>query len=221
MSHLSPSVNPLWAVIPVKPLHAGKSRLAHLLSPDERARLILGFLQQTLAILTAQAAVTGALVISSDPAVLALAAAQGATTHAESGARGLNRAVADGVETAVLAGATQTLIVPADLPFIQAADVAQLLAANPAEPGGTPRMIICPDRHQQGTNALLLSPPTRFNFHYGPNSFQRHLREAQRLGLAPAVLELPGLQFDLDTEGDWQIYQARVGRQPYPLHAPG
>jgi 2-phospho-L-lactate guanylyltransferase len=43
----------LWAIVPVKPLRRGKSRLADVLTPDERADLNRRLLTHTLDTLTA------------------------------------------------------------------------------------------------------------------------------------------------------------------------
>ncbi|MCA9969541.1 MAG: 2-phospho-L-lactate guanylyltransferase [Anaerolineales bacterium] len=216
MSAPAPSAGPLWAVIPVKPLHSSKSRLAHLLSPTARADLIHRFLQHTLALLTALPDVAGVLVVSRDPAVLALAAAHGAVACPEPAPHGLNTAVSHAVQSATRAGAARVLVLPADLPFVQPDDLTRLLAAAAAPPA----VVICPDRHEQGTNALLLAPPAGFRFQYGPGSFRQHLAEAARLSAATAVVHIPGLQFDLDTEADWHVYLSQAATSQAPTARP-
>jgi 2-phospho-L-lactate guanylyltransferase len=112
------------------------------------------------------------------------------------------------------AGAQSALILPADLPFVTPADVQQMLAVV-REVNGNGRCLIaiCADAAQQGTNALLLHPPTPFTFHYGPGSYQRHLQEAQRRNRTVCAIQVPGLQFDLDLEADWHRYQAKVNEK--------
>ena len=208
----------IWAVIPVKAGHESKGRLAHLLTAEERAELIRSFLGRTLAQLNQVAAVERTLVVSRDPAVLALAGRYGALTLFEEGIPGLNTAVTQAVGVATAGRATAALILPADLPFIQIEDVAMMLAAGAVINGhgcnggsGQPsRMVICPDSDNQGTNALLISLPADFVFQYGPGSFHRHCQEALRLGFSRQVVRSPGLTFDLDTETDWRIYRATV-----------
>lgn len=215
----------IWAIIPVKAGHESKGRLAHLLSAEERAELIHGFLRRTLALLNQVPAVERTLVVSHDPAVLALAGHYGASTLFEEGVPGLNTAVTQAVGVARAGQATAALILPADLPFIQIEDVAMMLTAGGAVNGhehnggcGRPgRMVICPDSDNQGTNALLVSLPADFVFQYGPGSFQRHCQEALRLGFSRQVVRSPGLTFDLDTEADWRIYRATVKLPGYPI----
>jgi len=208
----------IWAIIPVKAGHESKSRLAHLLTAEERAEVIRSFLSRTLALLNQAPAVAQTLVVSRDPAVLALARRYSALALFEEGVPGLNSAVTQAVRVATAGQATAALILPADLPFIQIEDVAMMLAAGGAMSGHEcnggsglpPIMAICPDRDNQGTNALLISLPADFVFQYGPRSFQRHCQEAHRLGLSSQVVDSPGLTFDLDTEADWHVYRATV-----------
>jgi 2-phospho-L-lactate guanylyltransferase len=75
----------IWAIVPVKPLRLGKSRLSGVLSDDERAVLNRMFLEQTLDILRTIPRVTQTLVVSRDPAALAIAREYGARTVLEDG----------------------------------------------------------------------------------------------------------------------------------------
>ena len=83
----------LWAIVPVKPLRRGKTRLAGVLSEDEREILNLSLLGHTMLILRQVPEIQQILVVSSDTAVLALAREQGARTVMEDGNPGLNTAL--------------------------------------------------------------------------------------------------------------------------------
>ena len=63
----------LWAIVPVKPLRRGKSRLAGALSEDERTELNRTLLQHTLKTLTDIKELEEVLVISRDPQALTIA----------------------------------------------------------------------------------------------------------------------------------------------------
>ena len=63
----------LWAIVPVKPLRRGKSRLAGTLSEDERAELNRILLQHTIQTLTDLKEIEQVLVVSRDSSALALA----------------------------------------------------------------------------------------------------------------------------------------------------
>ncbi len=204
----------IWAIIPVKPLPESKRRLAHILSANERAALIQRFLAQTLTVLNHAEMIDRILVVSSDEWVMETARLHGAEVLVETAVRGLNPAVTQAVKVAANGGATAVLILPADLPFIQTKDVAIMVAAS----NDTPHTIICSDDKGSGTNALLISPPHGFSFHYGTNSFQHHLHEAAQHGLVPHIVHAPGLKFDLDTEEDWQKYQLTIHHSSFPIH---
>ncbi|HNS37332.1 MAG TPA: hypothetical protein PKM01_06080, partial [Anaerolineaceae bacterium] len=75
----------LWAIVPVKPLRRGKSRLAGVLSEDERALLNMTMLGNILMTLTSVPQIDSVLVVSRDPAALALARDHGARTVQEEG----------------------------------------------------------------------------------------------------------------------------------------
>ena len=61
------------------------------------------------------------------------------------------------------------LLVPGDCPALDPGEVATLLARQ-----GRAGVVIVPDRHGAGTNALLLSPPDVIEPSFGPGSFARH-----------------------------------------------
>jgi 2-phospho-L-lactate/phosphoenolpyruvate guanylyltransferase len=215
-----------WAIVPVKPLRYGKSRLAHILSPDERAVLTTSMLNRTLQTLNHVSGIFRSLVISRDPAALKIARDFGAYTYGEGDKQDLNVALTRAAHLAAAQEATGLLIIPADLPLISVEDVEMMLAGmgphvSFAGPNGhrngafrfrRPRAItICPDRNENGTNALYVSPPLGFEFTYGEGSFRRHLEQAERLGMRSRIVHAPGLKFDLDTEEDWQAYQTIMG----------
>jgi len=95
------------------------------------------------------------------------------------------------------------LIVPADLPLITAEDVRAMLerAKYP------PVIVVAPDRHRQGTNALLVCPVGLIEYEFGPGSFQRHCDLAVKAGARLEVCELPSLALDVDFPEDLDIIE--------------
>ena len=198
----------VWVIVPVKPLHESKRRLAHILSTAERADLIHRFLAHTLTVLNQSGVIDRILVVSSDERVLATAQTLGAELLVETAVLGLNPAVTRAVQFAADAGATAVLILPADLPFIEREDVAIMVRERGNGRNSIPRLVICSDEKGEGSNALLISPPAPFTFHYGPGSFNQHVQEARQRGYAVQIMQdRHNLEFDLDTEEDWQKYQ--------------
>jgi 2-phospho-L-lactate guanylyltransferase len=201
---------PIWAIVPVKPFLRSKSRLAGVLTPQERAGLSREFLGHALAVLRQVPAIRQTLVISRDPAALALAHAQGVHTMTEAGAPDLNSALTRATQAALTQGAGAVLILPTDLPFLAPDDVRALIEMD----GPGPMVSIAPDRREIGTNALFISPPGLLPYAFGEHSFARHMALAQAAGARPRVCRLPGAALDIDGPEDLELYQA--GRMARP-----
>jgi 2-phospho-L-lactate guanylyltransferase len=118
----------LWAIVPVKPLRRGKSRLANVLTQDERTDLNRRLLAHTLDTLTAVPEIEHVLVISRDQGALALARDYGARTVQENGTPHLNTALTRATILARNYATRGVLILPADLPLITTEDIRTLLA---------------------------------------------------------------------------------------------
>jgi 2-phospho-L-lactate guanylyltransferase len=188
----------LWAIVPVKPLRRGKSRLANVLTPEERADLNKRLFDNTLDVLTAIPEIEQVLVISRDPAALALARDHGARTVQENGAPELNVALERATIVARTYATQGVLIVPADLPLISAEDVRAMLARV----GDPPVVVVAPDHRRQGTNALLVCPAGLIEYDFGPGSFDRHCQRALKAGARLEVVELPSFALDMDLPED-------------------
>ena len=199
----------IWAILPVKPLSQSKTRLAHILSPTERAALTQHLLEQTLQTLQQTPDVTQTLVVSRGERVIHTAQRYHTRTFSEQAPYQLKTAVTQAVKYATLQKVDGVLIIPADLPFLQAYELQNML-----DKAASSTCVICPDETQTGTNALILPSTTNFRFHYGPNSYQKHLAEAERLNMTIHITNAPGICFDLDTEADWHIYQQTSGVNP-------
>lgn len=204
------STDAVWAIVPVKTLLLSKGRLAHLLSPQERALLVSRLLQHVLITATAAPEIDQTLVISSDPDVWAVAADYGARVVREEPPPELNTAVASALVVAAENGVDGVMVLPVDLPFVTPADIALMVDAGLDAPASPDQgvMAIAPDKDGCGTNALFLRPPFAFDFHFGPQSLQRHIAEAVERQVAVRLVYTPGLQFDLDTDEDLLAFQA-------------
>jgi 2-phospho-L-lactate guanylyltransferase len=188
----------LWAIVPVKPLRFGKSRLAGVLTEDERADLNRRMLAHTLDTLTVIPEIEHVLVISRDPAALALAREHGARTVQENGAPQLNVALTRATIVAKTYSTQGVLIIPADLPLITPEDVRAMLdrVKNP------PVVVVAPDRHRKGTNALLVCPVGLIEYDFGPGSFQKHCDQALKAGARLEIFDLPSMALDVDIPED-------------------
>jgi 2-phospho-L-lactate guanylyltransferase len=191
----------LWAIVPVKPLRRGKSRLAGTLNEDERTELNRALLQHTLETLSELKEVDGVLVVSRDPNALTIARNHGARTVQEDGQPELNTALKRATIVAQVYATRGVLVLPADLPLVTREDI-QALIRRATEP---PVVVIAPDRHKKGTNALLISPPGLIEYDFGENSFERHCELIKKAGARLEIVDLPTLGLDLDVPEDFEI----------------
>ncbi len=191
----------LWAIVPVKPLRRGKSRLAGTLSEADRTELNRILLERTLEILSTSPEVDQVLVVSRDPHALTIARNHGARTVREDGQPHLNTALKRATVVAQVYSTRGILVLPADLPLITRQDI-QVLFEHATNP---PVVVIAPDRHERGTNALLMLPAGLIDYDFGDNSFKRHCERAIKAGARLEVLHLPSLGLDLDLPEDLEM----------------
>lgn len=194
----------IWAIVPVKPLRLGKSRLSGVLTDEERAILNRKFLEQTLAILRTLPEVSQTLVVSRDPAALAIAREFGARTVLEDGNPNLNAALTRATLLARNYATRGILVLPADLPLLTQEDLRSLFG----HARHAPCVVIAPDRHQDGTNALFLTPDAMLPYSFGPGSFHRHYQAAQKVGAHLEIFQNPHIGLDLDTPEDFRILKS-------------
>src|SRR5512136_570473 len=144
----------VWAIVPVKPLRRGKSRLAGMLTEEQRTRLNRYLLEHVLTVLKEVPEIGHTLVVSRDPEALRLTRTMGGRTVLEDGAPQFNTALKRATAVACAHGAHAVLILPADLPLIDPPDI-YLLLKHGKKP---PVVVIAPDRRRDGTNGLYVNP---------------------------------------------------------------
>lgn len=194
-------------VIPVRTFEGAKSRLGAVLDAEERRDLVERLLRRTVAAALATPGVVDVVVVSPDPEVLAVAGSAGARAVLQR-SRGLNPALQ---EARVAISAERFLVLPADLPTVTAGDLAQVLAAGDA--AGNPSVVLAPDRHGRGTNALLLTPPNVIDPAFGGDSRAAHAWLTSSAGAV--YVEIPGiLGLDLDTGDDLLVAESLSAGSP-------
>jgi len=190
-----------WAIVPVKPLRRGKSRLAGLLTEEQRTRLNRYLLEHTLSILNEIPDIEHTLVVSRDPAALALTRSMGGRTVLEDGAPQFNTAIQRATIVAQTQGARAVLILPADLPLVEASDLKALLSLGQIPP----TVVIAPDRRKDGTNTLFINPAGLIEYGYGPGSFQLHCQRATEAGAKLEIVNCERIGLDLDLPEDLEM----------------
>ena len=193
-----------WAVVPVKHFKVGKSRLATVLSDRARAGLSVRLLKRTMDLLARSAVIHHTLVISCDDSALQLAREQGAFTVNDSSLADLNGALQKATHVAVSLGATSLLVLPSDLPLLEENDLEVLAGVN----GSEPCVVLAPDRHGTGTNALFVCPPGLLRYQFGAGSLAAHQQQARSQGAKVSIHQLPRVEFDVDEPADLHRLQS-------------
>jgi 2-phospho-L-lactate guanylyltransferase len=186
------------AILPVKRFGLAKQRLAERLGPEQREALAQAMVSDVLGALAISRRLDGVLVVTNEPAVAALASSLGATVAPDRRDAGQSAATAVGAAHAKRKGFDRVLMVPGDCPALDRDELDALLD----EHATSPSVVIVPDRHGTGTNALLLSPPDVIAPAFGPGSFERHREAADAAGVACTVARPESLLLDIDTPAD-------------------
>jgi len=198
-----------WLLIPVKSLEAGKSRLDGALKPAYRRRLNEFFLRHILRTASNFPGCDRTVVISGCGDVLRIAEAYGAKPIHQRPENGLNSAVAQGVAALRRIGAKNILLIACDEPLVRPVDLRNVVRRG-ARPGS---IVINPDKHGTGTNALYLPSNAPIRFQFGEDSLLKHVREALRNGLAPHVCFNERIALDIDTLADLVLWRRSGHRQ--------
>jgi 2-phospho-L-lactate guanylyltransferase len=185
------------AILPVKSLKEAKQRLESGLEAGPRRLLAEAMLSDVLVALRRAQSVDRVLVVSSDHTAQQIAGAYGAALLSEDD-HGHNDAAERGVKQALRQGVDRALLVPGDCPLLDPTEVDRLIA----HPAPAPSVLIVPDRHGTGTNALLLTPPDAMASSFGPGSCERHAAAAAAAGIHHEVVPVPTLGLDVDTPED-------------------
>ena len=191
----------LWAIVPVKPLRRGKSRLSEILSEEERTQLNYQLFTHTIEVLKMVDAISDILVVSRDSDVLTEAREMDVRTVTENGTPELNNALRRATLFSSSFSTEGVLIVPADIPLLTPGDVSDFLSAR-KEP---PMTIIAPDWKREGTNMLFTDPGDLLTFSFGEDSFVKHSELSKSRGAEVIVVENERIALDLDTPEDYQI----------------
>jgi 2-phospho-L-lactate/phosphoenolpyruvate guanylyltransferase len=203
------------AIIPVKRFGSAKQRLLDSLDRPQRAALIKAMLADVLEATDRVGLVERVIVVTGEGRAerLALRHSQRSTTPLEvlrdPDDRGHSEAATLGIIRALSLGAECSALLPGDCPLLDPTELDAALRGM--RPG---RVLVVPDRHGTGTNALLLCPADAIGPAFGEGSAARHAERAGRAGHRVAVEPLPSLGLDLDTPDDLRALAAALAAQP-------
>jgi 2-phospho-L-lactate guanylyltransferase len=204
--HPDPKAARVVAIVPIGSLDAAKSRLGAVLDAEERRDLVTRLARSTIGALSRTPGVAETIVITPDDEVRELALVEGARPMRQR-TRGLNAAIREARDDAIAGGASAILVVPIDLPRATPDAITTVVAAAARATG--PLVLIVPDRHGRGTNALYLAPPDVIDPQFGGDSRDAHVAAARNAGAT--LIEVGGpLTVDLDTPDDLLLAETTV-----------
>ena len=174
-------------LVPLKSFAQAKARLASSLDDEARIALIKRLATQVLL----AAGTLPAFVVCDDGDVADWSVRRGALALYAPGL-GLNGAVTAGVRLLGTLGFDLVIVAHADLPFVEGLE----------RFGSDGEVMIAPDRRDDGTNVIAIPIGAPFHFSYGPGSFARHVREAERLGLPLTIVRDRRFATDVDVPDD-------------------
>lgn len=192
-------------LIPIKDPSNGKTRLAGLLSPDERRLLAWAMFEDvSRAVRDACKPDCVVMVTSYEPAIERARELEWDVLIEQSQ---LSESASVDWASRVLAerGVDTVMRLPADLPLVRAEDIDALLSMKLDSPGA----LLVPSREGSGTNAIIRTPPTLFASCFGPNSLALHMQEAAKLGVACLLVNNARIELDIDEPGDVELMMER------------
>jgi len=199
------------AILPVKSFSAAKQRLSDVLGAGSRQALAQAMFSDVLGSLRRVPGIDEIAVVTADKTAESAASGDRVRVLEDTEQAGQSKAALIGIRYALAAGYERALLVPGDTPLLDPGELAGLIA-------GTWAVVIVPDRHGSGTNALVLSPPDAIEPSFGPGSFARHVAAAESAGVPHRVEAVPTLALDVDTPDDLAelaaVLDGRRGQAP-------
>ena len=185
-------------VIPFKDPSLAKERLSEFLTSEQRRELALTLFDSTLASLSPFIGRADLLVVTNSPMIGLRAETAGAHALVESKSRGETAAIEEATRWSIARGYERQVVIPGDMARLDPADISALLDFRLAPPS----VVLSPAVGDDGTNAIMTSPPDALPFRFGKASFPEYLLRAAELGVQARVLRLKSLVLDIDTPED-------------------
>jgi len=186
-------------LIPVKNLSQAKQRLTSVLDQPSRTQLAQAMLHDVLSTLHEWKARTAVALVTSDPFAAELARRYDFEVIPDPENPGETGAIEMATHVCEERGVEYTLVIPADIPLIQSWELEEIMKHAPPE--GT---VLVPAADGRGTNAAFRRPAALFPLRFGNDSFKPHYAAARGANKPCVVLNLPGIEVDVDGPDDLQ-----------------
>ena len=185
-------------VVPIKDPARSKERLSHLLSSDKRGKLSVALFEGVLEALETRPPSSHLLVVTESKFWWDRLEAHGISVLRLERALGETDAVLRATEWSMQHQFASQLVIPGDMGALVLSDLKTLWGT----PRPNPSLILCPATGDNGTNAVLSTPPDAVPYRFGRGSFHDFRKEAHQREVPCRVLRLESFVLDIDTEDD-------------------
>jgi len=187
-----------FAIIPVKKLADGKSRLKRLLNQEQRKQLVIEMLELVVDACLG-AGLDSIYIIGSDSEIESLAKQKGLSFIPDAWHE-LNESLENTISMLCPKHTEGFVIFPCDLPLLSPEDVktiGRLLEYN--------EVVISPSFGLKGTNALAMKSAGMIKMQFGTSSFSKHMSSLKTCGKKAAVYASLGVCLDVDLPKDLKM----------------
>ncbi len=188
-------------LIPVKDPANAKTRLAGLLSGDERRRLAWAMFEDVSRAVARAARPDLVVLVTSYAPAIERARSLAWDVLVEESQQSESASIDWASRRLAERGVESVMRLPADLPLVEARDIDALLSIELDRPGA----LLVPSREGTGTNAIIRTPPALFPSRFGPDSLRLHTEEARRVGVYPLIVSNTRVALDIDDTADIEM----------------
>lgn len=185
-------------LIPLKDPIRAKTRLAELLSLDERQRLVWAMFEDVSRAVREARTPDCVVIVTSYARAVERAREFGWEVLIEDSQHSESASVDWASGVLAERGVDTVMRLPADLPLVRAGDIDALLSIKLDSPGA----LMVSSREGTGTNAIIRTPPALFPSRFGPNSLALHSQEAAKVGVECMIVENGRIALDIDEPAD-------------------
>ena len=188
-------------LIPLKDPTYAKTRLAELLSEDERRQLAWAMFEDVSRAIANARKPDRVVMVSSFTPAIERARELGWDVLIEESQTSESASVDWASRMLSERGFDAVMRLPADLPLVRTEDIDELLSIELDSPGA----LLVPSREGTGTNAIIRTPPALFPSRFGPNSLALHKQEAGRVGVECVIVNNARIALDIDEPADVKL----------------
>jgi 2-phospho-L-lactate guanylyltransferase len=185
-------------LIPVKDPAKGKTRLARLLSSEERRRLAWAMFEDVCRAVRGSRAPDRVVVVTSFEPAARLAVSLEWEVIVEKEQVSESASVDRASRLLKDRGFSLVMRLPADVPLVRAEEIDDLMSVELAAPAA----LLVPSREGTGTNAIIRTPADLFPSRFGPGSLALHKQEARAAGVECIIRESARIGLDIDEPSD-------------------